>query len=489
MKRILPFFILSLFITACTSPGTSLDDAYDSVVGDSVLSLETTDEDATTPSTVAEPHTPGEETAAVPAPENQLNYYPSLTDNYTYAVYDLDHRLVFDDAYTALDYYEGHPYILLSKDDDRVVVDLRDLTFLSEADLPEGLLTDGQRFEQLDDDAAEKTLAYDFGFYGVLDDFGFGYYDAYANHLSITLYNDEHQQVWPSPLYDIHLISETRLFVGNHLNRWFMTPDGAKIDSDVALNHLTPAAELHFLGHGFIAHLDRDGAESTFVYTVDGELLGSNADPTQGGLMPLGDELYAERHRVIDERFISMVLPRLTFSGDELYLAKANKAIWDKMYHGYETAPVDEQWLIAETDFDLARHGDVLDITFHQYWNGVGAAHPNTSASTMHVDLTTGDMLTGKDLWLDAEKAYKTLTDWVQEKAETTPELYYNPEEIAVDDATNYEHLTDGIRFYYVPYEIGPYAAGYLDFVFSYEDLADLMDEESGYYERLMPRN
>lgn len=489
MKRIMPFFILSLFITACTSPGTSLDDAYESVAGDSVLSSQTGGENVTSPSSVAETPTPVEEPVTMPAPENQLNYYPALTDNYTYAVYDLDHQVVFDDAYTALDYYEGHPYILLSKDDDRVVVDLRDLSFLSEADLPEGLLTDGQRFEPLGDDAAKHTLAYDFGFYGVLDDFGFGYYDAYANHLSITLYNGEHQQVWPAPLYDIHLISDTRLFVGDHLDRWFMTADGAKIDSDVALIHLTPAAKLHFLGHGFIANLDRDGARSTFVYTADGELLGSNADPTQSGLMPLGDELYAERHRVIDERFVSMVLPKLTFSGDERYLAKTNEMIWGAMYGGYETAPADEQWLIAETDFDLARHGDILDITFHHYWNGVGAAHPNTSASTMHVDLATGDVLTGKDLWLDAKGAYKTLTDWVREKAETAPELYFNPEEIVVDDATNYEHLTDGVRFYYVPYEIGPYAAGYLDFVFSYEDLADLMDEESGYYERLMLGN
>ena len=124
-----------------------------------------------------------------------------------------------------------------------------------------------------------------------------------------------------------------------------------------------------------------------------------------------------------------------------------------------------------------------LTIDYSGYWYG-GGAHGMPSSYQRLFDLTTGEELTLKDIYQGSEKSFKQLV------AEKTKEDFLSYEEgyapyfaedadMVYEEAYEYAGLTSlnimfyetGISVLYAPYEMGPYASGFIDVFISYEEL------------------
>ena len=127
-----------------------------------------------------------------------------------------------------------------------------------------------------------------------------------------------------------------------------------------------------------------------------------------------------------------------------------------------------------------------LAIEMTGYWYG-GGAHGYPYRVQYLFDIATGEAKSITDFYTGSEKDFKTLI------AEKTKEDFlsyedddlYGPPYFAADAETVYsdayelvsltsdtiEFTEDGIIYYYSPYEMGPYAAGFIEIFVSYDEL------------------
>ena len=116
---------------------------------------------------------------------------------------------------------------------------------------------------------------------------------------------------------------------------------------------------------------------------------------------------------------------------------------------------------------------------FHSEYTG--GAHPNYGASHVTFDLTTGDELTLDDLlkpgWRDIVTQLAEAS--LREQHGLKPDAPLNAEgplfENAFELNDNWFLTAEGLGFSYDPYEIGPYAAGFIEPVIPYSQLKSLI--------------
>ncbi|MBR5944070.1 MAG: DUF4163 domain-containing protein, partial [Lachnospiraceae bacterium] len=125
-----------------------------------------------------------------------------------------------------------------------------------------------------------------------------------------------------------------------------------------------------------------------------------------------------------------------------------------------------------------------LAVYMDGYWYG-GGAHGMPLRDQDLFDLETGDELTLADLYTGTEEdfklliAEKTKEDYLSYDEYELPyysgdnvdAVYNQAYESAALNGGNVVFTQDGIYYYYPPYEMGPYAAGYIDIFISYKDL------------------
>ncbi len=126
-----------------------------------------------------------------------------------------------------------------------------------------------------------------------------------------------------------------------------------------------------------------------------------------------------------------------------------------------------------------------LTVNMTGYWYG-GGAHGMPYRGQYLFDLTTGeaksftDFYEGTEVEFKALVAEKTKEDFLGYDLENYGSPYFSSDadqiyseayEYASLDRGTIEFAEDGIYFYYPPYEMGPYAAGFIDIFISYEEL------------------
>ena len=132
---------------------------------------------------------------------------------------------------------------------------------------------------------------------------------------------------------------------------------------------------------------------------------------------------------------------------------------------------------------EMLADGKYLVVSMSGSWYG-GGAHGMPMRNQYLFDLETGEELFFTDFYNGTEEEFKTL---IAEKTVEDYESYgdYPPYYATEDmdqlykDAYNHaslqetciEFTDDGIVYYYTPYEMGPYAAGYIEFTIYYVEL------------------
>ena len=141
---------------------------------------------------------------------------------------------------------------------------------------------------------------------------------------------------------------------------------------------------------------------------------------------------------------------------------------------------VTDDWTVAGVNFIGDKY---LTVDMGGYWYG-GGAHGYPSRNQYLFDLETGEELSITDFYSGKEKDFKTLVadktkEYYLSLDENMNPFYTSDEETIYSDAYenaflddgNIDYTEDGIIYYYPPYIMGPYAAGYIDIFISYEEL------------------
>lgn len=140
--------------------------------------------------------------------------------------------------------------------------------------------------------------------------------------------------------------------------------------------------------------------------------------------------------------------------------------------------------------WEIELHGDTVMTTpkvlFYQldHYAFTGGAHPNTFTSYHAFDGKTGEEVEMKSFVADSVALLKLVETKFRELEKLTPG-------VDLEDAgyflanhkffmpANYVFTTEGVLFYYNPYEIAAYARGPIEFTIPYEELKGIIRKEA----------
>ena len=127
--------------------------------------------------------------------------------------------------------------------------------------------------------------------------------------------------------------------------------------------------------------------------------------------------------------------------------------------------------------------GKYLTVSMTGYWYG-GGAHGYPNRAQYLFDLETGEQITIGDLFAGTEEEFKdlvaqaTVDDFLSYPSDSSPysvgdsrAVYDQAYEEACFDSPNIEFNADSVTVYYPPYDMGPYASGYIEVDIPYQDL------------------
>lgn len=140
----------------------------------------------------------------------------------------------------------------------------------------------------------------------------------------------------------------------------------------------------------------------------------------------------------------------------------------------------------ASQGFYVESYQGLLQIVSTNYWYYIGAAHGNYGEIVFLYDMATGDRV-------DEQRLFKEDVDFHKELAMALGNLAKDDERLYTDvSALTEEELLEffkresynmiftktGLKIFYNPYDIGPYAAGIIDFIIPYDMLSDILKED-----------
>ena len=141
---------------------------------------------------------------------------------------------------------------------------------------------------------------------------------------------------------------------------------------------------------------------------------------------------------------------------------------------------VTDDWNVSGVAFIGDKY---LTVNMGGYWYG-GGAHGYPSRNQYLFDLETGEEMSIADFYSGKEKDFKTLVadktiEYYRSLNEDMNPFYTADEDTIYSDAYenaflddgNIEYTEDGIYYFYPPYIMGPYAAGYIDIFIPYDEL------------------
>ena len=143
----------------------------------------------------------------------------------------------------------------------------------------------------------------------------------------------------------------------------------------------------------------------------------------------------------------------------------------------------------SEITIDVVRADDALFSILISYFDDAGGVHPSHSKGAVNIDVQTGNILELKEALKDDENAPQQIMDKLYatypDQAEGLDSYAYLEEGQTILD-TYAEKLdanlytwtitTEGLHIYFSPYEVAPYAAGYLDAVLPFDEYPDLVE-------------
>lgn len=140
-----------------------------------------------------------------------------------------------------------------------------------------------------------------------------------------------------------------------------------------------------------------------------------------------------------------------------------------------------------EGDFSVAySKGNLLVIMETGYNYPFGAAHGMPVMNHVHIDTRTGEFYELEDLFLDGSDYTGILSEIVRNQildmssAET--QMYWLDSYDGISSDQQFYITDKGLKLYFQPYEIAPYAAGFPTFMVTFDEISDIIDKKGEFW-------
>ena len=119
----------------------------------------------------------------------------------------------------------------------------------------------------------------------------------------------------------------------------------------------------------------------------------------------------------------------------------------------------------------------ILKIMSSTYY--FGGAHPLPSMNTPAINLETGKIYTLSDLFLKDRPWKVQIQDILEKIRKTNPDYQglYEEVKLLVDEKQPFYMDQEALYIYYSPYDVAPYAAGFVTFKIPYSQIEDIIDK------------
>jgi len=144
---------------------------------------------------------------------------------------------------------------------------------------------------------------------------------------------------------------------------------------------------------------------------------------------------------------------------------------------------------VSEFDFTVASYQKNLLIIHNSgYIYPLGAAHGMPSSEYVHIDLKTGQFYQLKDLFKTGSGYEQKLNELIlAQMRKDAEELGIFPEAAEQFAGIRGDHDfyidNDTLNIYFYPYDIGPYAAGFITFQIPFADIQGLIDQNGAFWQ------
>lgn len=182
--------------------------------------------------------------------------------------------------------------------------------------------------------------------------------------------------------------------------------------------------------------------------------------------------------KIKPSKFVTIYYPVLEGLSSQEVQDKVNQELKKLFVDSRKDVDKDDA-LSVEDSFQVEFLGNMLIINRIGYDYYFGAAHGMPIKDYYHIDLTTGDIYSLQDLFTEGKDYVSVINKIIKnymDERKNNPNYMYFDNFSGISD-NQYFYLTkDGIQIYFYPYDISPYAAGFPDFLISYDKLKDVIN-------------
>lgn len=252
-------------------------------------------------------------------------------------------------------------------------------------------------------------------------------------------------------------------------NTYFINEKGAIIAS---LPKVLGRGTLTMMGN--VIQSDIDGMLS--YLTLDGTTIWNSLSPLQ-----LTDDITINSVKFKSNKFVTVYYPVIEGLPSKEVTNKINLTLKKKFTSSRKDLTIEDE-LSVEDSFQAELLHSILIINHKGYDYYFGAAHGMPIKNYYHFDLSSGELFSLSDLFHEGADYVSAISNIIGNKIEQAQKsedsLYFDG--FSTITKNQYFHLTaEGLVIYFYPYDIAPYAAGFPEFLITYDELANLINYSS----------
>jgi len=295
-----------------------------------------------------------------------------------------------------------------------------------------------------------------------------------------AIFNTEGKQLTEFKYYDMEKFDGDYISVTDDTSTFFIDKKGEIVKD---LPKVTGIGSMKLTGNLVKANID-----NTLMYlTKDGKKIWQSEDiyKFDGGITAKAMNYRPDRNTIIN-------YPQLSGLKSNDVQTKINDYIKDKFtgyYSGKASGSHQEGEAYEATfdaRFDLTLNKDLLIVNHNSYLFPIGAAHGMPSQLYYHIDINTGKVYTLSDLFKKDSNYVKVLSDLVgkkiEEKTKDGNSMIFKDSYKGIRSDHDFIITKDALQIYFTPYEIGPYAAGFITFDILYSEIKDIINMEGDFW-------
>ena len=244
---------------------------------------------------------------------------------------------------------------------------------------------------------------------------------------------------------------------------------------------------------------EKSETESTGVF----ESLSENTDTGSITVVSHGVECLIDEKKRAQGNYPEIILPEEMSSQyprlseriselNELWKNEIRDYVAEYANWAVESTYLEDPVFESEISLEIIRVDDRLFTLFMSYYDDAGGAHPSHGNYTYNIDPVTGKDINIQDVLADSSDFASSVRKEIQENyadydglMEQIDEYYFRDDDEDPDvfqqklyDESYTWYIDDqGLNICFSPYEIAPYAMGYLDATLSYEEYPNLIQE------------